>query len=332
MASQETTHPLVALFIDYENIVRSVNEHIGAPINWRLIYDAAQTYGRIIVRRAYADWSNYTYAQQDLLALGFDLVHVASYHGKNAADIRLVIDAVDLAARGETPFTHAIIASGDSDFTDLAHYLRLRGKTVVGIGVRATSALLLISACDTFHFYDDLLEKKPATNGKEPTSEKQNGVEAYLNAIAHKVRMSAHPDRPKAILLFYKFAQQHPNASLTELSQAFKTFAKEQQSPISPTVANEIIHQLFHTYCFEFAPPEEENQPLWSRQVSFAEGINSAADLLRKCDRGLLELLRKSMPNTPIDPRLAAQMLYGDDDNPRLVKYVESLLDEVSGS
>ncbi|GAP62205.1 hypothetical protein ARMA_0628 [Ardenticatena maritima] len=332
MTSQETAHPLVALFIDYENIVRSVNEHIGAPINWRIIYDAAQTYGRIIVRRAYADWSNYTHAQQDLLALGFDLVHVASYHGKNAADIRLVIDAVDLAARGETPFTHAIIASGDSDFTDLAHYLRLRGKTVVGIGVRATSALLLISACDTFHYYDDLLEKKPTANGTETLSEKKNGVETYLNAIAHKVRMSAHPDRPKAILLFYKFAQQHPNTSLLELSQAFKTFAKEQQSPISPTIANEIVHQLFHTFCFEFAPPEKEDQPLWSRRVSFAPGINNASDLLRKCDRGLLDLLMKSMPNTPIDPHLAAQMLYGSADNQRIVNYIKTILDELTAS
>nr|WP_290669569.1 NYN domain-containing protein [Ardenticatena sp.] len=332
MTHQEPTHALVALFIDYENIVRSVNEHLGSSINWRIIYDAAQTYGRIIVRRAYADWSNYTHAQQDLLALGFDLVHVASYHGKNAADIRLVIDAVDLAARGETPFTHAIIASGDSDFTDLAHYLRLRGKTVVGIGVRATSALLLISACDTFHYYDDLLEKKPATNGLSHRPEKKDGVEAYLNAIAHKVRMSAHPDRPKAILLFYKFACQHPNTSLIDLSQAFKTFAKEQQSPISPTIANEVIHQLFHTYCFEFAPPEDEDQPLWSRTVSFAAGIESASDLLRKCDRGLLELLTKSMPNTPIDPSIAAQMLYGTADNPRLVEYVSNLLAEIAPS
>lgn len=154
----------VAVFIDYDNIEISVTDTLGkdAEVEWDKVLETASRIGRTVLRRAYADWSEQRSVQRDLLGLGIDLVHVSSKRGKNAADIRIVIDALEMIYNPNSHITHVLLVSGDGDFTELVHRLREHGKVVIGIGISGTSAEYLVNACDEFIFYDKLLAPPPA--------------------------------------------------------------------------------------------------------------------------------------------------------------------------
>ena len=149
----------VAVLIDYENIEISLNDKMGrdADVNWERVLGAAVELGRVVIRRAYADWVSFSSNQRELMRLGVDLVHVTSKRGKNACDIRIVIDAMELIADERSNISHVMLVSGDGDFTDLVHKLRRHGKVVVGVGISGASAEYLINACDQFIFYDVLV-------------------------------------------------------------------------------------------------------------------------------------------------------------------------------
>lgn len=154
----------VAVFIDYDNIEISVTDTLGkdAEVEWDKVLETASRIGRTVLRRAYADWSEQRSIQRDLLGLGIDLVHVSSKRGKNAADIRIVIDALEMLYNPNSRITHVLLVSGDGDFTELVHHLRERNKVVIGIGISGTSAEYLVNACDEFIFYDKLVAPPPA--------------------------------------------------------------------------------------------------------------------------------------------------------------------------
>ncbi|MBI2331770.1 MAG: NYN domain-containing protein, partial [Chloroflexi bacterium] len=146
----------VAVFIDYDNIEISVEEAFGkgTDVDWSRIFNYASQIGRVVLRRAYADWAEAASKQRQLLNMGVELVHVNSKRGKNATDIRIVIDALELFYSEKESFTHILLVSGDGDFTELVHRLRAHGKTVIGLGVSGTTADFLVSACDKFVYYD----------------------------------------------------------------------------------------------------------------------------------------------------------------------------------
>jgi uncharacterized LabA/DUF88 family protein len=166
----------VAVFIDYDNIEISVTDTLGkdAEVEWDKVLEAASRIGRTVLRRAYADWSQQSGIQRELLSLGIDLVHVSSKRGKNAADIRIVIDALEMLHNPNSEVTHVVLVSGDGDFTELVHRLRGEGKVVTGIGISGTSAEYLVNACDEFIFYDKLV----APVAPPPRSKKASASEA----------------------------------------------------------------------------------------------------------------------------------------------------------
>jgi uncharacterized LabA/DUF88 family protein len=153
----------VAIFIDYDNIEISVTDTLGKDVDveWKKILEEASHIGRTVLRRAYADWAAQSGAQRDLLGLGIDLVHVSSKRGKNAADIRIVIDALEMLHNPQSEVTHVLLVSGDGDFTELVHRLRGGGIFVLGVGVSGTSAEYLVNACDEFIYYDKLIAAAP---------------------------------------------------------------------------------------------------------------------------------------------------------------------------
>ena len=157
----------VAVFIDYDNIEISASDKLGKDVDveWSLVLEAAAQIGRVVVRRAYGDWSSYGGdRQRELLGSGVELVHVSSKRGKNAADIRIVIDALEFMFSGNSNITHIMLVSGDGDFTELVHRLRGIGIKVVGLGVSGASAEYLVNACDEFIYYDRLVgAEQPAT-------------------------------------------------------------------------------------------------------------------------------------------------------------------------
>ncbi len=310
---------LVALFVDYENLFHSVQEQLRRPVQLQKILEVAQRYGRVIVRRAYADWSSYGQYQKELYMLGIEQIHVSG-RTKNAADIRLTIDVVSIVEARDLPLTHVVLASGDGDFTELVHYLHRRGKFVVGLGLRATSAVSLIAACDEFVYYDDLLKKVP----------EEDEVNRYIKALEPKIRMTSNPYRPWIILDFYRLIKQNPGLSLNALNEKLREHYQQHHPEVPQVTVTEVIHQLFHTFCFEFTPPYgQDGPPLWERVASLKKGIHSGGDLLKSCDLGVLRVLSSKLKDQPIDPVIAAKLLYGSSEDPRLVEYIRELIKEI---
>lgn len=149
----------IALFLDYENLAIGTREHLrGLSFDLRPIADALAERGRVVVRRAYADWSYFDEDRRMLTRSHVELIEIPQRMGasrKNAADIKMVVDAIELAFVRDYISTF-VIATGDSDFTPLVHKLRELNKRVIGVGVRQSTSALLPPACDEFLYYDDL--------------------------------------------------------------------------------------------------------------------------------------------------------------------------------
>lgn len=173
--------PQVAVFIDYDNIQISVANTLGkdAEVEWDKVLETASRIGRIVLRRAYADWSEQQSSQRDLLGMGIELVHVSSKRGKNAADIRIVIDALEMLYNPNSQVTHVLLVSGDGDFTELVHRLREQGKVVIGLGISGTSAEYLVNACDEFIFYDKLIAPPAAAEKPKKLSPSETPAPSF---------------------------------------------------------------------------------------------------------------------------------------------------------
>lgn len=149
--------PNIAIFCDYENVAIGVRNSRYKEFDIGMVLARLLDKGNIVIKKAYADWGRYKSAKRPLHEAAFELIEVphVSYSGKNSADIRLVVDALDLC------YTKAhvdifVIVSGDSDFTPLVSKLRENNKTVIALGVKNSSSDLLVENCDQFIYYDDL--------------------------------------------------------------------------------------------------------------------------------------------------------------------------------
>jgi uncharacterized protein (TIGR00288 family) len=148
----------IALFLDYENLALGAREHLRVPFDLRPIADALAERGRVVVRRAYADWSYFDEDRRRLTRSHVELIEMPQRMGasrKNAADIKLAVDALELAFERDYISTF-VIGTGDSDFTPLVHKLRELNKRVIGVGVEKSTSALLPPACDEFLYYDRL--------------------------------------------------------------------------------------------------------------------------------------------------------------------------------
>ena len=148
----------IGLFIDYENLAIGAREDLGIAFDFGPIADALAERGRVVVRRAYADWSRFEKDRQMLTTNHVELIEIPQKKGmvrKNAADIKMAVDAVELAFEREYVTTF-VICTGDSDFSPLVHKLRELNKQVIGVGLKASTSRLLPPACDEFIFYENL--------------------------------------------------------------------------------------------------------------------------------------------------------------------------------
>ena len=151
----------LAVFCDYENLAIGARDAKFKDFEIGLALERLLDKGKIVYKKAYADWENFRPARKELHEHAFELVEIphVSYSGKNSADIRLVVDALDLCYTKTHVDTFAIL-SGDSDFSPLVSKLRENNKQVIGVGVKNSSSNLLIDNCDEFIYYDDLVRKK----------------------------------------------------------------------------------------------------------------------------------------------------------------------------
>ena len=148
----------IALFLDFENLALGARDR-GEKLDMAVIMDALSERGRVISRLAYADWNLFAEHRQGLVSQRIDMIEIPQRTGmvrKNAADIKLAVDALELALEREY-ITTFVIASGDSDFTPLVLKLRELNKRVIGVGVEGSTSELLPGACDEFLFYERLL-------------------------------------------------------------------------------------------------------------------------------------------------------------------------------
>jgi uncharacterized protein (TIGR00288 family) len=154
----------VALFCDFENIALGVRDAKYDRFDIRPILERLLVKGSIVVKKAYCDWDRYKEFKSAMHEAAFEMIEIPHVRmsGKNSADIRMVVDALDLCYTKEHIDTFVII-SGDSDFSPLVSKLRENAKTVIGVGVKNSTSDLLMSNCDEFIFYDDLVrQQKPA--------------------------------------------------------------------------------------------------------------------------------------------------------------------------
>ncbi len=151
----------LVVYIDFDNLAVGARD-AGLRLNINLLLQRLLEKGKIIVKKAYADWSRYKDYMAELHEAGIELIEIPAprLSGKNSADIRLVVDAMELC-HSKSHIDTFVIASGDSDFSPLVAKLRENNKSVVGVGMRNSTARLLICNCDEFIFYDDLI-KQPA--------------------------------------------------------------------------------------------------------------------------------------------------------------------------
>jgi uncharacterized protein (TIGR00288 family) len=161
----------MALFCDFENVALGVRDMNYSDFDIRKVLERLLVKGDIVVKKAYCDWERYKDFKRSMHEAAFELIEIPHVRqsGKNSADIRMVVDALDLCYTKEHVDAFVII-SGDSDFSPLVSKLRENNKTVIGVGVRSSTSELLVNNCDEFIFYDDLVKaedaRKKAANRK----------------------------------------------------------------------------------------------------------------------------------------------------------------------
>ena len=214
----------LALFIDIDNVVIGLRDTGQPRFDVKLLISRLLEKGKIVIKRAYADWNRYTELKRAFHEAAFELIDIPQHRltGKNSADIRMVVDAMDLASNKEH-INVFVIGSGDSDFSPLVSKLKENNKTVLGFGVKGSTSELLIDNCDEFIYYEDLVRERtkvPAVHGlPERTAE---GFALLIDSILALKREN------KEVLWgsMVKQTMTRKNPSFNESYYGFRTFSE----------------------------------------------------------------------------------------------------------
>jgi uncharacterized protein (TIGR00288 family) len=190
--------PLIAVFVDFENLAIGVRDMKAGKFQIQLVLKRLLEKGRIVFKRAYCDWSQYQDAVKEFHAQGVELIDIPQTRmsGKNSADIRMVVDALDLCYSKGHIDVFALL-SGDSDFSPLVSKLKESNKRVIGCGVKSSTSDLLIANCDEFIYYDDLVrvaKKSPKTPKKaKPEEDKKQEATDRVLEVLHSIEQDYDP-------------------------------------------------------------------------------------------------------------------------------------------
>src|SRR2546430_7332292 len=177
--SATDSNATMAVFLDLENIALGARDAHYPRFDIQKLIERLLLRGHIVVKKAYCDFDRYKEFKRDLHEGAFELIEIPHLHqsGKNSADIRMVVDALDLCyTKGHVD--SFVIISGDSDFSPLVSKLRENAKTVIGMGVKNSTSDLFISNCDEFLYYDDLVRAGPLKarqRSRAPASDPRTG-------------------------------------------------------------------------------------------------------------------------------------------------------------
>ena len=225
----------LAVFCDFENVALGVREAKYDRFDIGKVLERLLLKGSIVVKKAYCDWDRYKEFKAPMHSASFELIEIPHVRqsGKNSADIRMVVDALDLCYTKAHVDTFVIV-SGDSDFSPLVSKLRENAKTVIGVGVKNSSSDLLINNCDEFIYYDDLVreeeqkrraakkrrEAAPAGGGGEKKQEAYDLMLSTLEAL-----MAERGSEEKIWGSMIKQALKRRNPGFNETYYGFRGFA-----------------------------------------------------------------------------------------------------------
>jgi uncharacterized protein (TIGR00288 family) len=235
----------MALYCDFENVALGVREAKYAQFDIGKVLERLLLKGTIVVKKAYCDWDRYKDFKAGMHQASFELIEIPHVRqsGKNSADIRMVVDALDLCYTKLHVDTFVII-SGDSDFSPLVSKLRENNKTVIGVGVKKSTSDLLMANCDEFIFYDDLVreEKKPrrrpvkkeaaadstAKSTKNPPKEEDDKKQQALDIVLETVEalFAERGEEDKLWGSLIKQTLKRRNPGFNESYYGFRSFSK----------------------------------------------------------------------------------------------------------
>ncbi len=239
MAAQQNTNNM-ALFCDFENIALGVRDAKYEKFDVRKVLEHLLLKGSIVVKKAYCDWDRYKTFKPAMHEAAFELIEIPHIRmsGKNSADIRMVVDALDLCYTKSHVDTFVII-SGDSDFSPLVSKLRENNKTVIGVGVKQSSSDLLVANCDEFIFYDDLVREKPKRQtrkrppaaapeaNKAPAAEgdkKQEALDLVMETVEALFTERGSEEKIWGSMVKQALKRRHPG--FNESYYGFRSFSK----------------------------------------------------------------------------------------------------------
>ena len=167
----QDSNKTMAVFLDLENIALGAHDAHFPAFNIQKVLERLLLKGHIVVKKAYCDFDRYKTFKRDLHEAAFELIEIPHVRqsGKNSADIRMVVDALDLCYTKGHVDTFVIL-SGDSDFSPLVSKLRENAKTVIGVGVKNSTSDLFLNNCDQFIYYDDLVRAEPTRTRRRPAA------------------------------------------------------------------------------------------------------------------------------------------------------------------
>jgi uncharacterized protein (TIGR00288 family) len=237
----------MAVFCDFENIAIGTREAQYAQFDINKVMERLLIKGSIVVKKAYCDWDRYKEFKTSMHEASFELIEIPHIRqsGKNSADIRMVVDALDLCYTKAHVDTFVII-SGDSDFSPLVSKLRENNKFVIGVGVKMSSSDLLIANCDEFIYYDDLVRRKEKQkeikrhlpprklsvinhkNEPKPDKDEDERMQSALDIVAETVEelFSERGDDTKLWASMVKQAIKRRNPGFNETYYGFRSFSK----------------------------------------------------------------------------------------------------------
>jgi uncharacterized protein (TIGR00288 family) len=239
-------HPTtnMALFCDFENVALGVRDAKYAKFDINRVLERLLLKGSIVVKKAYCDWERYKEFKASMHEASFEMIEIPHLRisGKNSADIRLVVDALDLCYTKSHVDTFVII-SGDSDFSPLVSKLRENNKAVIGVGVKSSTSDLLIANCDEFIFYDDLVRqeetkqrsrrkqsaRKPAAESQKdaPKGDEERKLEAFDLVLDTIEALAEERDQDEKIWgSMVKQTLKRRNPGFNESYYGFRTFSE----------------------------------------------------------------------------------------------------------
>ncbi len=286
----KTSDATMAVFLDLENIALGARDARYPSFDIEKVLKRLLLKGHIVVKKAYCDFDRYKDFKRGLHEAAFELIEIPHVRqsGKNSADIRMVVDALDLCYTKGHVDTFVIL-SGDSDFSPLVSKLRENAKTVIGVGVKNSTSDLFINNCDEFIYYDDLVRKEPPKSRRRAAPvPRPAGVSSAGPAPASAASASAASAAPAL----------GPAASLPP-AEPVQTDAPPDNKGPDLNDALELIADTLEA----LAEERGENEPIWGsmikqaikrRNPGFNErayGFRSFNDLLADAEkRGLLTL------------------------------------------